>query len=321
MPEAAPETPDVSILIVAYNSAQVITACIDSIEMACTRHAYEVLMIDNGYGTTAALVGQAYPQVRIIPGRGNIGFAAGNNCLAAEARAPMLLLANPDLEMHAGAVDALLDGAARHSAAAAWGGVTLDRAGRPDLGNSVHVPSLREMASRLVGRSLARVDASSTFEHDQQVDALSGGFVMFSRQAWDEAGGMDERYFLYCEEVDLFYRLARMGHVFWRIGGARAFHDVGHGNDFSAARLMYRAAGTMQFARLHWSYPKAAAAFALVWLGALQRYLAGKAFGARHPRLRKIGDGYGPMTRRPGHWRHGYHPSKGLLAKLKRAPL
>ncbi|WP_379923398.1 glycosyltransferase family 2 protein [Erythrobacter sp. R86502] len=321
MPEFPPETPDVSILIVAYNSAQVITACIDSIAMACTRHAYEVLMIDNGDGTTAALVGQAYPQVRIIPGRGNIGFAAGNNCLAAEARAPMLLLANPDLEMHAGAVDALLDGAARHSAAAAWGGVTLNRAGRPDLGNSVHVPSLREMASRLVGRSLARVDASSTFAHDEQVDALSGGFVMFSRQAWDAAGGMDERYFLYCEEVDLFYRLARMGHVFWRIGDARAFHDIGHGAPASRTRQLYLIAGIMEFTRIHWNGYRRFTAFALIWLASLIRYVLGKMAGVLTPKGKELARKHELIALKPGHWRYGYHPSKGLLAKLKRAPL
>lgn len=321
MSDVVHTSPDVSIMVVAYHSQDIIAECLDAIAPACTRYTYEVLFVDNGEGETAALVEKHYPHVRIVPGRGNIGFAAANNLLAKSAEAPMLLLVNPDLQLRPGAVDALMDGAQRHASAAAWGGVTLDRAGRPDLGNSVHVPSLREMASRLVGRSSARVDEDSTFVDDEQVDALSGGFVMFSRQAWDAAGGMDERYFLYCEEVDLFYRLTRMGRVFWRIAAARAFHDVGHGNDFSAARLMYRAAGTMQFARLHWSYSKTTAAFVLVWLSALQRYLAGKAFGDRRPRLRKIGDGYGPITRRPGYWRYGYHPSKGLLAKLKHAPL
>lgn len=316
-----PGPPEVSMLVVAYNSASIIAACLEAIPRACTRHTYEVLLVDNGDGSSAELVAKNFPQVRIIPSMGNIGFAGGNNLLARSAQAPLLLLVNPDLQMRPGAVDELLSGVARHADAAAWGGVTLDREGRPDIGNSVHVPSLREMASRLLGRSLSRIEEGDDLQRDKQVHALSGGFVMFSRQAWDAAEGLDERYFLYCEEVDLFARLERMGFEFWRIGKARAFHDAGHGNDFSPMRLLYRAAGTMQFARLHWSYPQQICGFVLIWLGAFQRYAAGKLLGHWRPRLRKVGDGHRGLVFRPGHWHHGYHPTKGLLAKLKHTPI
>lgn len=317
MVKEASARPDVSILVVAYQSAEVIGACLGSIAAACARYSHEVLLVDNGDGSTAALVAEAFPEVQIVPGRGNIGFAAGNNLLAQSACAPFLLLANPDLEMRAGAIDALLDAAARYPQAAAWGGVTLDRSGRPDIGNSVHVPSLKEMVSRLMGRSITRVDGDAEFTQDERVAALSGGFVMVSRAAWDKAGGLDESYFLYCEEVDLFYRLGRMGYDFWRIGAARAFHDAGHGHDFSPMRLLYRAAGTMQFMRLHRSPGEQLLGFALIWLGAFQRYLGGLVLGGWKPRLRKVGQGYRQVTLYPQDWRHGYDPARGLLARLK----
>lgn len=309
-------TPDVSILIVAYNSQAIIAACLGSIPAACTRHTYEVLLIDNGDGASEALVSAKFPAAKIVRSRGNVGFAAGNNLLAAQARAPLFLLANPDLELTPGAIDALLDAARRYPAAAAWGGVTLDRTGHPDIGNSVHIPSLHEMASRLIGRSVSRLNRGDALLQDQRVEALSGGFVMFSRAAWDAAGGLDDRYFLYCEEVDLFYRLSAMGCEFWRIGSARAFHDAGHGNNFSQMRLLYRAAGIMQFAKLHWSYPNQMLGFILLWLSALQRYIFGEIFSFWNPHLRQISYGYRRMAFSPREWRHGYHPTKGLLAKL-----
>lgn len=309
--------PDCSILVVGYNSAAIIGNCLGSIPAACTRYSYEVLLVDNGDGSTAALVAREFPAVRIIPSKGNVGFAAGNNMLAAEAKAPFLLLANPDLEMLPGAVDELMNATQRYPDAAAWGGVTLDRNGCPDIGNTVHVPSLSEMASRLIGRSITRLEPDQTFDNDDLAPALSGGFVLFSRQVWEQANGLDESYFLYCEEVDMFYRLARSGYSFWRIGTARAFHDAGHGNDFAPMRLLYRAAGTMQFVRLHWSYPSQVAAFALIWLGAFQRFIVGVILGKQRPRLRKIGEGYRTMALRPTDWRHGYHPTKGLLARMR----
>ncbi|MBA3862319.1 MAG: glycosyltransferase family 2 protein [Erythrobacter sp.] len=321
MAERQQPAPDVSILVVAYNSERIIADCLEAIAPACTRYTYEVLLVDNGDGGTAALVAERFPEVRIIPGKGNIGFAAGNNLLAKSATAPMLLLANPDLQMRPGAVDALLDGAKHYETAAAWGGVTLDREGRPDIGNSVHVPSLREMASRLIGRSSARITEGNAFECDERVEALSGGFVMFSRAAWDEAQGLDERYFLYCEEVDLFFRLSLMGYDFLRIGSARAFHDIGHGEITSPMRELYLNAGIMQFAILHWNPFRQFLAFTIIWLLSLQRY------GVALLRRRFLGNKkkgrarYQYVATRPTYWYHGYHPTKGLLAMLAKAPL
>lgn len=317
---AGPE-PDVSVLVVAYNSAELIADCLGAIANAAREQSYEVLLVDNGDGSTQAMVAKNFPDVRIIPSRGNIGFAGGNNLLAGAARGRFIMLANPDLQLHPGAIDELIRGAGRYPLAAAWGGVTLDRTGRPDVGNTVHVPSLREMVSRLFGRSLTRLDAGQDFSGDERVEALSGGFVMFSRQAWEQAGGLDDRYFLYCEEVDLFFRLSQMGYRFWRIASARAFHDAGHGNDFSQLRLLYRAAGTMQFMLLHWSYPRQIVGFALMWLSAMQRFVAGQLLGRWKPSLRRIGEGYRHVALKPHYWRHGYDPVKGLRARLANKPV
>lgn len=309
--------PDVSILVVGYNSASIIGNCLGSIPAACTRYSYEVLLVDNGDGSTAALVARDFPAVRIIPSKGNVGFAAGNNMLAAEAKAPFLLLANPDLEMRPGAVDELMKATQRYPDAAAWGGVTLDRNGCPDIGNTVHVPSLSEMASRILGRSSKSVKLSDPLKHDQRVEALSGGFVMFSHEAWKRAGGMDERYFLYCEEVDLFFRLAKMEYVFWRVGASRAFHDIGHGENASPMRELYLNSGIMQFAILHWGKFRWHLAFAAIWLLAAQRYAAGVIFGRWSSKLKITGHRYSHIVLRPNDWRHGYHPTKGLLARMR----
>lgn len=312
------QKPAVSILVVAYQSAALISACLNSIKLACTKARYEVLLIDNGDGSTESLVRGDFPDVRIIASRGNIGFAAANNALADHATAPLLLLANPDIEMSAGAVDALLEATARYPDAAAWGGVTLGRDGRPDIGNSVHVPSLGEMASRLLGRSNFRLDPDDSLDRDERVDALSGGFVMFSRSIWEAAGGLDERYFLYCEEVDLFHRLAQQGHHFWRIGNARAFHDIGHGHESSPLRELYLCAGNMQFTRLHWSRFRSVLAFLLIWSMSVQRVIAGGLLGFASPSLKRAARKHRLVATRPHFWLHGYDQKRGLLAKLNR---
>lgn len=313
--------PDVSVLIVGYNSAELISACIESVKTAAHRHSCEILLVDNGDGSTETLVSQQFPQVRIIPSRGNIGFAAGNNLLARSAKAPLLLLLNPDMVALPGSIDALVEASKSYTAAAAWGGVTVDQEGKPDTGNAIAMPSMGEFLSVALGRSRIGNGPVAGLDSDACVDVLVGGFVMFSRKAWDEVGGLDERYFLYCEEVDLFYRLQLKGYEAWRISSATGAHKAAHGNTLSPMRLLYRAAGTMEFVRTHWSFTAQIAACALVWAAAVERLVAGQLIGHRRPHLRELGNGYRLVALRPDYWIFGYDKRRGLMAKLARSSL
>lgn len=309
----------ISILIVAYNSQALIGDCLRAIPAACTANSYEILLVDNGDGATEELVRRDFPDVRIVESEGNIGFASGNNRLAAMAAGEYLLLLNPDMVPEASSIDALMDGARRYPEASAWGALTLGPDGEPDSANAIAIPSLGEFASVALGRSRESRRAMRSLGHDRRVPTLSGSFVLIRRDAWDAAGAMDERFFLYCEEVDFFYRLDGMGHEFRRIPAARGRHLSGHGEAASPGRMLYKAAGTVQFLRLHWSEPRRATGIALMWFAAIERYLAGKLFGRWNRRLGMMGKAYRLIARRPGMWMAGYDKEAGLLAQLSRA--
>ncbi len=318
---AATRDVHVSVLIVAYHSEDLIEECLRAIAPACQRYRFEILLVDNADGGTAELVEQQFPEVRIVPGIGNVGFAAGNNLLAQHAVGAYLLLLNPDMMLSPGAIDALLDSRDKFPRAAAWGGITIDAKGGPDAGNAIAMPSLGEMVSVALGRSRIGSAASRTLEQDAQVDVLVGGLVMFSRSAWDEASGLDERYFLYSEEVDLFARLAKLGYTFWRIPAAGGRHLTSHGNHLSPMRLLYRAAGSVEFVRSHWSWPAAQIAKALIWVAAFERFVAGRLLGRWKPHLRRLGDGYRFVALHPRYWVSGYDRRRGLMARLAKKPL
>lgn len=309
---------DCSILIVAFQSIDVIAQCLDSIAETTGSLNIETLLIDNGDLSTQAFVEQHYPEVRIVPSEGNIGFAAGNNALSRHARSDRLLLLNPDMTLYPGALEALMDGANAHPEAAAWGGVSCDGQGKPDSGNFILVPSLAEHLRFALGRSSQPDQSPAALSGDSRADVLLGGFVMFSRDAWESAGGLDERYFLYCEEVDLFYRLARMGKTFWRIGQARGHHAVGHGQPMSATRILYRTTGTVEFMRIHWGFGRRILGCVLLWAGALNRYFVGSLIGRIRPRLGEVANGYRLVALGPGRWWHGYDPERGLRARMQR---
>ncbi len=314
---AIPSEPQVSVLIVAYNSCRCIARCIAAIDHAAREAAVEVLLVDNGQDGTGDLVAAQFPQVHVVPSQGNVGFARGNNLLARHARAPLLLLLNPDMYCEPGAIDALVAAARRYPDAAAWGGISLDATGQPDTGNAIVVPSLRQYASAALGRTLAARDRLHLVQ-DQQVQVLLGGFVMIDRKAWDAAGGFDERFFLYCEEVDLFARMDRAGGQLWSIPAARAQHELAHGDNLAPRRLLYMAAGTAEYLRKHWSAPKRVLGLGLLWLASVERWAAGKLLGRWWPRLAALGEGHRLVATGPGLWRYGYDPVRGLKAKIDR---
>lgn len=306
--------PQVSILVVAFNSLPTIARCLDAIAAGAVANAVEVLLVDNGSDGTGAFVAANYPQVRIVPSIGNVGFARGNNLLARHARAPYLLLLNPDFFVAPGAVDALVEGARRYPAAAAWGGISVDASGTPDTGNAIVIPGFTQLLRAALGLSLA-APPGRDLDGDEQVEVISGGFAMLSHVAWDRAGGFDERFFLYCEEVDLFQRLRRMGYPVMRLGSARGEHLIAHGQTLTPRRLLLRTAGIMEYVRKHWGLPWWVVGAVLIWLAAVERYLAGRLFGKSRPRLARLGSAHQIIARRPGLWWHGYHPTKGLLAQ------
>lgn len=301
------EAPRLSVLVVAYQSRAFLETCIGSV-IAHTSAPIEILVIDNGTDGGGAAVTQRFAEVRAIASEGNIGFGAGNNRLAAAARAPYLLLLNPDTRVEDDAIDRLLAFATSRPDAVAWGGRTVSPAGHPDSGNHIVIPTLGALA-RLVlgdGSGMRAGGLADDAREPAPVDVLCGGFMMIRTDVWRAFGGFDETFFLYSEEVDLFVRLKAAGHVVLATPDSAIVHDVGSGEALSPTRTFYRTVGQMQFARKHWRGPSATVAAALIWTAAAQRFAYGLALGWRKPRAAAMRRAYEPIALRPSRWWLGY---------------
>ncbi|MEE3228779.1 MAG: glycosyltransferase family 2 protein, partial [Chloroflexota bacterium] len=107
--------PDVSVIIVTYNSAQVVAACVDSIINNNQDVEVEILIVDNAStDDTCEIITRNYPDITLISGHGNLGFAAGNNIGFQAAKGRHFLVLNPDTEISSGALRALTDYADTH---------------------------------------------------------------------------------------------------------------------------------------------------------------------------------------------------------------
>lgn len=216
--------PTVSVIVVSFNTREILSRCLERLVGECAGHDAEVIVVDNASRDGSAdMVAQGFPQFSLVRSDTNLGFAAANNVGFARARGRYLVLLNPDAFLAPGALAAAvarIDASPRVGLA---GGRLLDKDGRlqpsgrlfPSLLNEFLVLSglaARFPQSRLFGR-FDRTWADPACE--ARVDWVPGAFTIIRREALAAAGLFDERFFLYYEEVDLCRRVARAGYEIW----------------------------------------------------------------------------------------------------------
>ncbi len=224
-PEAELQTsgtaPDVSIIIVNWNTRDLLRGCLSSIA-AETRARHEVIVVDNASRDgSAGMVREEFPDAVLIANAENRGFAAANNQGLAVARGRNLLLLNPDTVILEGAIDTMLGWLARHPNAGCAGcqvwedAQTIQQTCFADPGPlnlAIVTLGLMRLARWLpvLGRPwYAGWDRRS----EREVDVVSGMFMLVPRPVLERAGPLDEAFFVYAEEADWCRRIRAAG---WR---------------------------------------------------------------------------------------------------------
>lgn len=213
-----PPRPDLSVIVVTHNGRELALATLRSAIGAAGRIRTEWLVVDAGSSDgTPDAIEREFGQVRVRR-RGNRGFAASNNVALGEASGRYVLLLNPDVEIRDGTLADLV--AAMDARPELGLASVVQRGGDGRLQRSIRrFPSpLRSLGEALFAahwpflRGLQEPEASrSRYERAGAADWLAGAFLVARGEAVDAVGPLDERFFLYSEEVDWCYR-------FWEAG-------------------------------------------------------------------------------------------------------
>lgn len=213
---------DLSILIVTYNSRRLIGPLLTRLQAEIGTLAAEVVLVDNASADdTVRAVRDAHPWVQVIASARNLGFAAGNNLAARHARGRHLLLLNPDAEVGEEALDRCVAFLDAHPDVGVVGARVENPDGTLQRACRRSVPTPLVSLFRLGGlrRLFPRHPAARAYNLDDadpartlDVDAVSGSFLMARREAWERAGGLDERYFLYAEDIDFCLAVKAAGY-------------------------------------------------------------------------------------------------------------
>ena len=238
---STPAAPDVSIVIVNWNSRDYLAKCLTSVFSAPAGLAIEVLVIDNAsYDGSATLVRESFPAVRFLQGRENLGFARANNVAAAQATGRNLLFLNPDTEVVGAAIERMVRFLDTRADAGAVGCKLLNTDGSLQTSCVQAYPTIanqvldNELLQRMFPRSSLWGTSALLGESPVPavVEGLSGACILVRSAAFVEVGRFTEDYFMYAEDMDLCFKLQASGRSNYYLGDVCVVH---HGGQSSGA--------------------------------------------------------------------------------------
>ena len=198
-----------AIVVVTYNSSGHIDACLGALARHPPRLTHEVIVVDNASPDgTATAVRQRWPAVRVIDAGANLGFARACNLGIRHSSGDLIMLLNPDTETRPGAIDALAGALETNAAAAAAGPRLVDLHGRSELSFGAMMGPLAELRQKTLvigsrsGLPGIRGWVDRLTRRSREVDWVSGACLMVRRADAEAVGLLDERYFMYAEDVD-----------------------------------------------------------------------------------------------------------------------
>lgn len=270
-------TPDLSVIIVAYNCRDELARCLES--LAADPTAPEMFVIDNASrDATADMVRGRFPAVTLIANAENRGFAAANNQGLARATGRNVLFLNPDTVVHAGALAGLVKTLDADATIGACGPQLLNADGSvqpsarmfPSMAALLYQYTPLRVLPFLKGAYRRHKLKDFDFRSPRDVDVVMGAAFCVPRRVLDQVTGMDERFFVYLEEMDLAKRIKDAGYRVRFEPCGRITH-IGGVSAATATANLYYCRSLLRYVRKHNGCAKGLAMDAVLRIGMAMR--------------------------------------------------
>ncbi len=238
-----------AIVIVSYNTRDDLCDCLRSLHDAPPTTTHQVVVVDNGSSDgSVAEVRRRWPAVGLIEMGRNAGFAAANNAGIRATESELVLLLNSDTLVPPGSLDRLVGRLDANPRAAAAGPRLIDADGALELSFGAMISPWNELRQKYRLRGLTRGPGwlrrriARQADKESYPDWVSGACLLVRRAAGDVAGWLDERYFLYGEDVDFCAALRAAGGRILFTPEGEVIHRRGRSGrtDPAATRAAYR---------------------------------------------------------------------------------
>jgi GT2 family glycosyltransferase len=234
---------ELSVIILNYNASVFLELCVESVSRATHNINVEIIVADNDSTDDSIyrLVAR-YDNVKVIRLDDNYGFSKGNNIAVAKARGKFICLVNPDVIVGETVFDESIayfkksekqvhsdsNGSTRENAELGFLGIKLVD------GKGVFLPESKRRIltpinalKKLFGFSSSYYDQRLEQNEEGETETLVGAFIMGKKSVYLELGGLDERYFMYGEDIDLSYTALKEGYKNYYLGSQCAIHFKG----------------------------------------------------------------------------------------------
>jgi GT2 family glycosyltransferase len=232
--------PLISVIIVTWNGKRYALECLASLRSCRLADSLEIIVVDNASsdGTPEAIRTQ-FPEVILIENSGNLGFAKANNLGMARSRGQYVCLVNSDVVVYPGCLEQMLEVMEQHPDIGVLGPRMICADGsiggsvmrRPTVWNSLcaalALHAIWPHSSVCSGYGVDCVSLAGL----EDVEVLGGWFLLVPRAALEQVGGLDERFFMYAEDIDWSYRFAKAG---WRVVYCAEAESLHYGGASSA---------------------------------------------------------------------------------------
>lgn len=210
----------ISIVTVNYKTKNYLKKLIESVQTHISE-PFEYIIVDNDSGDNLDEFESQYEFVKVVYNPNNAGFGSGINVGASHAKGAYIYFLNPDTHLLSDIISLQKNVFDQHDNVGLVGGCLSKSDGSVQAYQYGEEPSLRDIFTAKKKRQ----------SHDntrvQQVDWVSGGAMMVSKEAFDKVGGFDERFFMYFEDIDLCKRLREAGYRVYWTPEAKLFHAEG----------------------------------------------------------------------------------------------
>lgn len=258
--------PKVSIIIVSYNTKNILRDCLNSILNTVSIGKVEVFVVDNASSDGSAdMVEKEFKSIQLIRSAANLGFAGGNNLAIRKCTGEFVLLLNPDSVLSSGVIEKTIDYMESDSECGVLGIKLLNSDGKlQPCARKIPNPFFKFLvitgiANKFKNNSILGGPDYSWWDHSstKEVGWVVGAYFLIRKKLIDQIGMLDDRYFLYFEEIDfclnakrkgwkvIFYPFAEILHI----GGQSSIASKGKVSSAGKQLINYRIKSEFRFYR------------------------------------------------------------------------
>jgi GT2 family glycosyltransferase len=236
------------ISVISYNGLSFLKECLDSLLSYPPDKEYEILVVDNASSDgSPEFIKNSYPQIKLIINNVNIGFAAANNQAIKSSKSEYVLLINSDCQVYKDSLNKLIEFMDSVRNAGVIGPKIINSDGSiqfscrkfPSILNAGFHSILTNIApNNPFSRKYKLVDINR--DNPFEVDWVSGSCMLIRRDALDDAGFMDEHYFMYVEDVDLCYQMWKKNWKVFYFPHSEILHHIGGSTSDKKLKASFR---------------------------------------------------------------------------------